>query len=282
MRDARAKSAVHASLTTITRHASGNVFFTRVQRDSRIRDSDHVRARCVPKFPMRDTTRRHRFHASLTTTSGSRGNAFFTSARRESFMRDSDWVRARAVLVFLHWDDAARLPLQPSLIPQETTVSKLVPNLWFAHDAEEAARFYASLLPNSHVDSVATMPAESPSGPANSLKIVEFTLMGQPYMAFGPGAFEPLNHAISLAVYCDDQAEIDRLWAALSEGGKVEQCGWLRDRYGLSWQIVPSVLGKLMKDTDRAKAKRAAQAMMKMVKFDIAELTRAFEGRESS
>ena len=102
------------------------------------------------------------------------------------------------------------------------------------------------------------------------MKVVEFTLMGQPFMAFSAG---PLD------VQCDDQAEIDRLWASLSEGGKIEQCGWLKDRYGLFWQIAPTVLGDMMKDSDRARAKRVAEAMLKMVKLDIEGLKKAYEGR---
>jgi predicted 3-demethylubiquinone-9 3-methyltransferase (glyoxalase superfamily) len=155
-------------------------------------------------------------------------------------------------------------------------MSKIVPNLWYTDKAEEAAAFYVSLLPNSKVDSVTPLPADTPSGPAGSVKVVEFTLMGQPFMAIGAGPLDPFNHAVSFAVLCDDQAEIDRLWAALSQGGKTEQCGWLKDRYGLCWQIVPTVLGEMMKDPDRARAKRVAEAMLKMTKLDIGTLERAY------
>jgi predicted 3-demethylubiquinone-9 3-methyltransferase (glyoxalase superfamily) len=164
-------------------------------------------------------------------------------------------------------------------IARETTVSKIVPNLWYTEKAEEAAAFYASVLPNSKVDSVTALPAHSPSGPANSVKVVEFTLMGQPFMALGAGPLDTFNHSISFMVQCDDQAEIDRLWAALSEGGKTERCGWLKDRYGLFWQIAPTVLGDMMKDSDRARAKRVAEAMLKMIKLDIEGLKKAYEGR---
>ena len=157
-------------------------------------------------------------------------------------------------------------------------MSKIVPNLWYTDKAEEAAAFYASLLPNSKVDSVTALPADTPSGPAGSVKVVEFTLMGQPFMAISAGPLDPFNHAVSFVIECDDQAEIDRLWAALSDGGQTEQCGWLKDRYGLFWQITPTVLGKMMKDPDRARAKRAAEAMLKMIKLDIAALERAYEG----
>jgi predicted 3-demethylubiquinone-9 3-methyltransferase (glyoxalase superfamily) len=161
------------------------------------------------------------------------------------------------------------------------TVSKIVPSLWYSEKADEAAAFYASVLPNSRVDSVTPLPADTPSGPAGSVKVVEFTLMGQPFMAISAGPLDAFNHSISFMVECDDQAEIDRLWAALSEGGKTERCGWLKDRYGLFWQIVPRVLGEMMKDPDRARAKRVADAMLKMVKLDIEGLKKAYEGRSS-
>jgi predicted 3-demethylubiquinone-9 3-methyltransferase (glyoxalase superfamily) len=161
---------------------------------------------------------------------------------------------------------------------KETALSKIIPHLWYSEKAEEAAAFYASVLPDSKVDSVTALPADTPSGPAGSVKVVEFTLIGQPFMAIGAGPLDSFNHSISLAVLCDDQEEIDRIWAALSEGGKIERCGWLQDRYGLSWQIVPKVLGQMMKDPDRARAKRVAEAMLKMVKFDIAALQKAYEG----
>jgi predicted 3-demethylubiquinone-9 3-methyltransferase (glyoxalase superfamily) len=151
-------------------------------------------------------------------------------------------------------------------------MSKIIPHLWYSDKAEEAAAFYASVLPNSRVDSVTALPADNPSGPAGSVKIVE------PFVAISAGPLDAFNHSISFMVQCDDQAEIDRLWAALSEGGKVEQCGWLQDRYGLSWQITPTVLGEMMKSSDRARAKRVAEAMLKMIKFDIAGLRKAYEG----
>jgi len=158
-------------------------------------------------------------------------------------------------------------------------VSKIVPFLWYTEKAEEAAAFYASILPNSRVDSVTALPADTPSGPAGSVKVVEFTLMGQPFMAISAGPLDAFNHSVSFIIHCDSQAEIDRLWVAMSEGGRTEQCGWLRDRYGLFWQIVPAVLGGMMKDQDRARAKRVTEAMLKMTKFDIDGLTKAYEGR---
>jgi predicted 3-demethylubiquinone-9 3-methyltransferase (glyoxalase superfamily) len=118
----------------------------------------------------------------------------------------------------------------------------------------------------------------TPSGPAGSVAVVEFTLFGQAFMAISAGPLDPFNHAVSFMVNCADQVEIDRYWSALLDGGAPEQCGWLRDRYGLSWQIVPNVLGNMMTDPDRAKAKRVTEAMLKMVKFDIAALERAYAG----
>jgi predicted 3-demethylubiquinone-9 3-methyltransferase (glyoxalase superfamily) len=161
-------------------------------------------------------------------------------------------------------------------------MAKIVPSLWYVKDAEQAARFYASLLPDSRVDSVTTLPADTPSGPEGSVQVVEFTLAGQPFLAVNAGPLDPFNHAISFIINCADQAEVDRLWAALSEGGKVEQCGWLKDRYGVSWQIVPTVFGEMMKDKDRAKVRRVTQAMLKMVKFDIAALQKAYTGEAAA
>jgi predicted 3-demethylubiquinone-9 3-methyltransferase (glyoxalase superfamily) len=157
-------------------------------------------------------------------------------------------------------------------------MAKIVPHLWYTEKAEEAAAFYASVLPNSKVDKVTAIPADTPSGPAGTVNVVEFILMGQPFMAIGAGPLDDFNHAISLMIMCDTQEEIDRYWASLGEGGRPEQCGWLRDRYGLAWQITTPLLGEMMKDKDHARAKRVAEAMLKMVKIDIAGLKNAYEG----
>jgi predicted 3-demethylubiquinone-9 3-methyltransferase (glyoxalase superfamily) len=156
-------------------------------------------------------------------------------------------------------------------------MARIIPHLWYSTQAEEAARFYAAVIPNSKVDAVTSLPADSPSGPAGSVTIVEFTLCGQPFVAFSAGPLDDFTHSISLMIECDTQAEIDRLWDALSEGGTVEQCGWLKDRYGLSWQIAPKVLTEMMKDKDRNKARRVAEAMLQMVKLDIAGLQQAYK-----
>lgn len=157
-------------------------------------------------------------------------------------------------------------------------MQRITPFLWYAKEAEEAAAFYVSIFPDSRINRVVSMPSESPSGPPGSVKIVDFVLFGQEFVAMTAGPLDPFNHAVSFVVNCKDQAEIDRYWEALLDGGTPEQCGWLRDRYGLSWQIVPTVLGEMMAERDPAKAKRASDAMMKMVKIDIAALQKAFAG----
>ena len=157
---------------------------------------------------------------------------------------------------------------------------KIMPHLWYAKEAEEAAKFYASIFPDSRVDRVTPLPADSPSGPAGSVKMVEFTLCGQQFLAISAGPLDPFNHAISFVVSCDDQAEVDRYWDGLLQGGgATEACGWLKDRYGVSWQIVPRALFTMMADPDRAKAKRATDAMLKMVKLDLPTLQAAFDGK---
>ena len=156
-------------------------------------------------------------------------------------------------------------------------IQKITPFLWFSNQAEEAAAFYASVFPDSRVGRVTALPSESPSGPPGSVKIVEFVLFGQPFIAMSAGPLDPFNHAVSFVVNCDTQAEVDKYWNALLDGGSPEQCGWLKDRFGLSWQIVPKVLGEMMADPDRARAKRASDAMLKMVKIDIQGLKRAYE-----
>jgi predicted 3-demethylubiquinone-9 3-methyltransferase (glyoxalase superfamily) len=157
-------------------------------------------------------------------------------------------------------------------------MQKITPHLWYMKEAEEAARFYACIFPDSSVDRVTTLAAETPSGPPGSVAVVEFTLAGQRFMAISAGPLDPFNHAVSFLVNCETQAEIDHYWNALSEGGQPEQCGWLRDRYGLCWQISPTVLGEMMTGPDPVKVKRVTEAMLKMVKFDIAALQRAYDG----
>jgi predicted 3-demethylubiquinone-9 3-methyltransferase (glyoxalase superfamily) len=154
-------------------------------------------------------------------------------------------------------------------------MSKIAPCLWFDGEAEEAAKLYVSLLPDSRIDHVQKNVTDSPAGKAGSVLIVKFTLAGQRFLALNGGTRFEYTHAISFQVDCADQAEVDRLWDGLSDGGAVERCGWLKDRYGVSWQIVPSVLPQLLGDPDPAKAQRVMQAMLQMVKLDIAGLQAA-------
>ncbi|MBI4952974.1 MAG: VOC family protein [Myxococcales bacterium] len=160
-----------------------------------------------------------------------------------------------------------------------TTRAKIRTFLWYAREAEEAARFYASVFPDSRVDRVTAMQSESPSGPPGSVKVVDFTLFGQPFQAMAAGPHHDFNDAISLSVACDDQAELDRYWNALLEGGgKTQACGWLIDRWGVRWQIVPASLDAMVADADSARSRRVSDAMMQMVKLDFAALERAYGG----
>ena len=161
-------------------------------------------------------------------------------------------------------------------------MSKISPCLWFDGEAEEAANFYVSLLPDSRIEKVQKNPVDSPAGKAGSVLVVEFTLAGQRFMALNGGTRFEYTHAISFKIDCADQAEVDRLWDALSDGGSVERCGWLKDRYGVSWQIVPTALVQYLGGPDPAGAQRAMQAMMGMVKLDIAGLKRAYEGKSAA
>jgi predicted 3-demethylubiquinone-9 3-methyltransferase (glyoxalase superfamily) len=153
------------------------------------------------------------------------------------------------------------------------TIQKITPFLWYSGDAEEAAAFYAGIFPDSRVVRVTAVPS------AGSTKVVEFELFGQPFIAMSSGRPDLFNHAVSLMVNCGDQEELDRYWNGLLEGGgSPDACGWLKDRFGVSWQIVPDDLIRMMADPDQAKAGRVAGTMMKMVKFDIAALQAAYSG----
>jgi predicted 3-demethylubiquinone-9 3-methyltransferase (glyoxalase superfamily) len=162
-------------------------------------------------------------------------------------------------------------------------MSKISPCLWFDGEAEEAANFYVSLLPDSRVEKIQRNTVDSRSGKAGTVLVVDFTLGGQRFMALNGGMRFDYTHAVSFKIDCEDQAEVDRLWDALSaNGGSVEQCGWLKDRYGVSWQIVPTALGKYLGGPDPAGAQRAMQAMLGMVKLDIAGLKKAYEGKTAA
>lgn len=150
------------------------------------------------------------------------------------------------------------------------------PCLWFDGTAEEAAEFYASVLPDSHVDRVWRSPADTPSGPAGMVLTVDFTLAGQRVQGLNGGPEFSFNEAISFVIECEDQAEVDRLWEALTaDGGEPGPCGWLKDRYGLSWQVVPKELNGLVSDPDPERARRAMEAMLEMGKIEVDELRRA-------
>ena len=162
-------------------------------------------------------------------------------------------------------------------------MSKISPCLWFDGEAEEAAKFYVSLLPDSRIEHVQKNIVDSRAGKAGSVLVVDFTLAGQRFMALNGGMRFEHTHAVSFKIGCADQAEVDRLWDVLSaNGGSVEQCGWLKDRFGVSWQIVPDVLMKYIGGPEAAGAKRAMQALLEMVKLDIEGLRRAYEGKAAA
>ncbi|MCL4768628.1 MAG: VOC family protein [Hyphomicrobiaceae bacterium] len=157
-----------------------------------------------------------------------------------------------------------------------TVRQKITPCLWFEDNAEEAVRFYTSVFPGSSVHSVHRARADTPGNKEGGVLLIEFTLAGQSYQALNGGPHDTFNDAISLSVDCADQAEVDRYWAALTaDGGRPVQCGWLKDKYGISWQIVPRRLTELLSDPDPAKGKRVMEAMLKMVKLDVAALEAA-------
>ena len=150
------------------------------------------------------------------------------------------------------------------------------PCLWFDGNAEEAAELYVGLLPDSRITKVWRAPAETPSGPEGMVLTVDFTVGGQQFQGLNGGSDFTFNEAVSFVIECDDQVEVDRLWGALTaDGGEPGPCGWLKDRFGLSWQIVPRRLNELLDDPDRGRARRATDAMLRMHKIEVAELERA-------
>ncbi|MBA2255452.1 MAG: VOC family protein [Chloroflexi bacterium] len=162
-------------------------------------------------------------------------------------------------------------------------MAKITPCLWFDGKAEEAAAFYVTLLPDSHVDKITRSPADSPSGPAGMVLTVDFTVAGQPFQGLNGGPDFTFNEAISFVIVCEDQAEVDRLWDTLSaDGGEPGPCGWIKDRFGMSWQIAPRQLNELLDDPDRERARRAMEAMLKMGKIEIDELQRAADGEATA
>jgi predicted 3-demethylubiquinone-9 3-methyltransferase (glyoxalase superfamily) len=156
-------------------------------------------------------------------------------------------------------------------------LSKIVPNLWFDTEAEEAAGFYVSVFENSRIVNVARYPEGAP-GEAGTVMTVEFELNGQRFVAINGGPRFTFSEAVSFQISCETQEEVDFYWERLSEGGEEGPCGWLKDRYGLSWQVVPTGMEEVFSDPDPQRAQRAMQAMLAMGKLDIAGLRRAADG----
>jgi predicted 3-demethylubiquinone-9 3-methyltransferase (glyoxalase superfamily) len=159
-------------------------------------------------------------------------------------------------------------------------MSKIAPCLWFNGQAEDAAKLYTSLFPDSRIDKVFRSPADNPSTPEGAVLTVDFTIAGQKFIGLNGGPEFKFNEAVSFTIDCADQAEVDRYWNALiAGGGEPSQCGWLKDRFGLSWQVVPRQLNEYMTGPDPDGARRAMEAMMEMTKLDVAKLREAYEGK---
>lgn len=157
-------------------------------------------------------------------------------------------------------------------------MSSITPCLWFNRDAEAAAAFYVSLFPDSRIDSVSRSPGANPSTPAGEVLLVSFTLSGRPFTGLNGGPQFPFSEAVSFQIDCEDQAEADRYWDAFIEGGgEAGQCGWLKDRFGLSWQVVPREVAALLGGPDAAGAARAMAAMLRMQRLDVAAMRDAYE-----
>jgi predicted 3-demethylubiquinone-9 3-methyltransferase (glyoxalase superfamily) len=156
-------------------------------------------------------------------------------------------------------------------------MQKITPFLWFDHQAEEAMNHYVSIFKNSRAKGV-TRYGDAGPGPKGSVMTASFELEGQEFTALNGGPHFKFTEAVSFFVNCETQEEVDELWAKLSEGGQTQQCGWLKDKFGLSWQIIPSVLIELMNDPDPEKSRRVTEAMLQMTKIDIAKLRQAYEG----
>jgi predicted 3-demethylubiquinone-9 3-methyltransferase (glyoxalase superfamily) len=158
-------------------------------------------------------------------------------------------------------------------------MSKITPCLWFDGDAEDAAKLYTSLFPDSRIDTVQRSPADNPSTPEGAVLTVEFTLAGQKFIGLNGGPEFNFTEAVSFTIDCEDQAEVDRYWDSLiADGGEPSQCGWLKDRFGLSWQVIPKQLNEVLSGPDPDGARRAMEAMLQMTKLDVAKLQEAYEG----
>jgi predicted 3-demethylubiquinone-9 3-methyltransferase (glyoxalase superfamily) len=161
-------------------------------------------------------------------------------------------------------------------------MQRITPFLWFNDNAEEAVKFYTSIFKKSKIGKIARYDeaGEKAAGrPAGSVMTIEFEIEGQDFIALNGGPHFKFNEAVSFVVSCKTQTEVDYYWNKLSAGGKEVQCGWLTDKFGLSWQIVPTILGELMSDKDPVKSQRVMEAMLKMVKLDINKLTAAYAGK---
>ena len=158
------------------------------------------------------------------------------------------------------------------------SIQKITPFLWFDHQAEEAAKFYTSLFRNSRIEAV-TRYGEAGPGPKGSVMTVDFELEGQKFTALNGGPVFKFTEAVSFVVNCETQQEVDQMWEKLSAGGQEVECGWVKDKYGLSWQIVPTVLIEMMKDQDPERKERVMKAMLQMKKLDIARLEAAYQPR---
>jgi predicted 3-demethylubiquinone-9 3-methyltransferase (glyoxalase superfamily) len=161
-------------------------------------------------------------------------------------------------------------------------MQKITPFLWFNHQAEEAVKFYSSIFKNSRIVNVARYDEEGAkvSGrPKGTVMTVKFQIEGQEFIALNGGPVFTFTEAVSFVVNCETQKEVDHLWEKLSEGGEKGQCGWLKDKFGLSWQIVPTVLGEMLQDKDARKSERVMNALLKMHKIDIKTLKQAYEQR---
>jgi predicted 3-demethylubiquinone-9 3-methyltransferase (glyoxalase superfamily) len=159
--------------------------------------------------------------------------------------------------------------------PMKIPFQRISPFLWFDHQAEEAARFYVSIFEDSKIEAV-TYYGDAGPGPKGSVMTVAFQLAGQQFVALNGGPIFKFTEAISMVVNCENQAEVDRFWEKLLAGGQAVECGWLKDRYGLSWQVVPTVLPEMLTDENSARVQRVMAAMLKMKKLDIAALEKAY------
>lgn len=155
-------------------------------------------------------------------------------------------------------------------------MQKITPFLWFDNNAEEAVKFYKSVFKGAKIGKIARYGDAGP-GPKGGVMTVAFKLLGQEFVALNGGPHFKFNHAVSFCVNCKTQKEVDYYWDKLSNGGEIEQCGWLKDKYGLSWQIVPEILSKLVSDRSQVKAQRVMQAMLQMKKLDIKQLKQAYD-----